>query len=98
MVSWIWCTKRGASTVRPPRRETMCSAEENRPRRTSHQGDSGANGRPMSRRVGKIHWMALGRERLEPTAHVHSQRDPIRVLVRPCSATFNHAIRQELAD
>lgn len=41
------------------RRSSILRASSVRPFRTSHHGDSGANGRPMSRRTGKIHCSAL---------------------------------------
>lgn len=41
------------------RRSRILRASSVRPFRTSHHGDSGANGRPRRRRTGKIHCSAL---------------------------------------
>ena len=48
-----------ASTVGPPRWMRTFSAPSYRPLCTSHYGDSGANGRPINRMAGKVHWRAL---------------------------------------
>lgn len=59
IVSWICWSCIPASIVGPPSRVMTFRASSILPSRTSHQGDSGAKGRPTRRATGKIHWSAL---------------------------------------
>lgn len=91
IVSWICCRWRFASIVGPPRWIRIFSASSCRPWRTSHQGDSGANGRPIKRMKGKIHWRALCQQiwQMHGCTTRHSQRESVGINICPVSSAPN---------